>query len=843
MELARTALHYDIAEELGKGGMGIVYKALDRKLNRFVALKFLRPGTATPYAIERFLFEASAISAVNHPNIATIHALEQEGETRFLVLEYLPGGTLRSKLKAEGGKLPPETVIRYITEAAEGLSLAHRRGVVHRDIKPGNLMLTEDDHVKVTDFGVAKLIGASDLTGDVVGTRAYMAPEQAEGEPADARSDVYALGIVMYQLLTGHVPLDDSSTGIAKLSLPAGLPPLLKKATELDADKRFQGMDEFLAALRGVRRALDLGTQTETTTIATARRTLAISIFWVVLAILLAALAAPIVLRSFPAATAWLRGLPEKRMLALLPFRDLGEGKDSAFSDGLMIIVANKLTQLEQFQESLRVVAAADTIREHTASAREAKRTFGANLALSTSVRRSGNAVTVTLDLIGTNDGGVLGSRTIESPEADLQFLPNRLVDAIASLLEVEIAPEARKAIAADWPSVAGAYDAYLQGRGYLQAYQIPGNIDRAVAKFDEAIARDPRFALAYAAKAQAYLNRFNSSKLPVLIQQARADATRALELDKELAPVHVSMGLALSASGRYQEAITSMKRALQIEPASPEAVLGLANVYKAAGMKKEAIAMYEQAIALRPDYWGVYRDAGIFYFNAGDLAQAAEAFKKVIELTPNSPIGHYSLGGVYLAARRPQEAAREMEISLALKPTYGAYSNLGVIRFSQGRYDEAAKYFEKAVELSRTDYIVIGNLADAYRWSAKSQAKAPEAYREAIRHANEILAVNPANARAISAVATYYAALDDRQNALKYAEKALGVGPNDQTVLLRAAIVFEQLGNRNRALNYLDLALKAGASVFDVTMAAELQLLRADSRYEKILKKYPQTR
>jgi len=375
----RIILHFEIREKLGEGGMGVVYSALDLKLNRLVALKFLPPGLVdSKESLDRLLQEANAISALNHPNIATIYGLEEEGEERFLVLEYLPGGTLEKKLRSaasSGRWLTIGQILNYAIGAAEGLAHAHRRGIVHRDIKTSNLMLTAEDTVKITDFGLAKSATSPDAArpGFVAGTVAYMSPEQAQGDAIDARSDIFSFGVALFELATGRLPFEASEDRAMlsqiinrpapalqenRVDAPEALGRVVSKALEKRREDRYQSMDELLAELLALRRLCEADTATKEVE-PVRPKTGQVRRRWLIvagLAMAIPAVFAPLSPRVQQIFSEQFRpSAAAGKLVAVLPFRNLGQPGDDGLCAGLMEILTNKLTQLEQLQGSMRV--------------------------------------------------------------------------------------------------------------------------------------------------------------------------------------------------------------------------------------------------------------------------------------------------------------------------------------------------------------------------------------------------------------------------------------------------------------------------------------------------------
>jgi serine/threonine-protein kinase len=864
----RTILHYQVLAKLGEGGMGRVYQARDLKLERLVALKFLAPHLLeSATARGRFFSEARALSALNHPHIATIYDVaECEGEP-FLVLEHLPGGTLQSKIQrlaAENRRLSVGQILKYAVEIGEGLAHAHRNGIVHRDVKTGNVMFSGEGIAKVTDFGLARLSEAAQVThpGQALGTPAYMSPEQAEGKSVDQRSDIFSFGVLLYELATGQLPFrGDHWQAVVHQILSADprpasrirpdLPPLLDRvigrAIEKDPARRYQRMDQVLRALEDVPR--EAGTAGEAASLRPTesmaplagrrRRQLA----WIAAMVALSLLGGVALVqpRIRAAISRLVSAEAPERRLAVLPFLNVGEDPASqAFCDGLVESLTSSLTQMQQFQGSLLVVPSSEVRRQAVSSVREAQRNFGVNLAITGSVQPSGDGVRVTVNLADAHSLMQLGARTADVRRDDLAKMQDRLLGLVADLLDVQLQPQARNALAAGGTALPDAYEAYLRGRGYLRRYDKAGNIELAVAAFRQALERDPRYALAHAGLGEAYWRTFGRTKDPGWLEQAQAAGARAIELNDRLAPAHISLGMIYGSTGRYDLAAAEYKRALEIDPVSADAYRELAGAYEARNNIKDAEDTYRRALELRSGDWLTHGALGKFYYQRGRLPDAEKEFRKVVDLTPDNATGYLVLGGVSIALGKTAEAETLLKRSLELRPTSGAYSNLGTLYYQSRRYAESVSMFEKAVELDGgSNYFSLGNLADACLRAPEQAEKAQPAYLRAIALAERQLAVNPKDTTVLSRLAGYRAHVGQKQQALADIRLAKKLAPADVPVILKAVLVYEIAGHRTDALSVLEELLKRGQGLQQVEREPDLDRLRQDPGYQRLAARY----
>lgn len=874
----RSVSHYEILEELGRGGTGVVYRARDQRLGRIVALKFLSPEwLASEEAVARFLQEARTISALNHPHIATLYDVGEEAGSRFLVLEYLPGGTLRARLRdlrMAGGRLSFEDICHWAVQVCEGLAHAHRHGIVHRDVKSGNVMFSEEGAAKLTDFGLAKSPGGGDLTrtGTIAGTVACMSPEQAQGLEADHRSDIFSTGVMLYEMASGELPFQGPhvaailreviiapTPAVAQVrpDLPEAFGELVSKATAKDPGERYQSAEELAGDLR----ALASGGAREPRTASGAAADSALTAVtrpptaWperprrpglrrlsrrtgIAAATLLAAVSLALSFRL--PLTDWLGPgrLPEQKQLAVLPFINVGRDQASqAFCDGLMETLSTKLTQLEQFQGALRVVPSAEVRREKVASPREAQRAFGATLALTGSVERSGDRLRLNLNLVDTKSLRQLRADTIDTRIGDVAVLQDGVVSQVAGMLRLELNPDAQKVLGAGGTQVAAAYDLYVQGVGHLARWDKAQNIESAISLFQKAIQQDPRYALAHAGLGEAFWRKYQLAMEPQWVEEARKSCTRAVELNSRLADLYVTRGNIHTGTGSYQVAVQDFERALKLNPVSAAAYRGLAQAYDRLGRSQDAELTFRKAIELRPNDWAGYQDLGRLYIRRAEYAKAEECLRRVTELTPDNYWGFSVLGAVYHYQGRFEQAIAMIDRSIQLRPTGGAYSNLGTIYSFQGRYQEAARAFEKALELGTANRAIWGNLAEAYLRVPGQAEKAPEAYRRAIQLTERDLAVNPKDAEVRAHLAVYCARLNQRQRALVEAAKARGLAAGNKTVLFRCALAYELAGRRSLALETLKGALRGGYSRAEVERHPDLADLRQDPRYTALMR------
>jgi serine/threonine protein kinase/tetratricopeptide (TPR) repeat protein len=872
----QTLDRYRIVSRLGTGGTGLVYTAYDSKLERTVALKFLLDEfTGDRAALASLEHEARVLSAVNHPNICTIFDIQEWDGWTFIAMEFVSGTPLDRLIGREGLRL--SDALRYAIQIAGGLAGAHAAGIVHRDLKPANIIVAEDGRVKLLDFGLARLTAPHAIAteagansdrhgvpeGMIAGTASYMSPEQVEARKLDARSDIFAFGAVLYEMVTGrrafqceNVPLTLSAILFAEPAPLSGISPLIPHEVEMvirrclrkDPERRFQSAADLKVALQEIKEESDSGKFSSGITNAPLpRRRMSTALAGAAALVLVVAGAIGIWLRSDPARnnrdirarlSDWFHGspIPAQKRIAVLLFTNVGgDPANQTLSDGLIEVVSNSLTRLEQFHPALVVVPASD-VRGIT-KARDANRILNANLAITGSVEKlSGGTVRVMINLVDTRSLAQLRSATIDTELPDMLAVQHGVVDAITRLLELELQPDALQTIRAGKTSAGGAYSSYVQGLGYLRRNDVVGNVDKAIAAFQHSLQADPGYAPTYASIAEAYWLEYNTRKDAASLDLALENCRQALALNDFLASAHVTMGTIQAGKGENGIAEAELRKALKLDPLNADAYRELAHIYESAGNRQDAAATYRKAIELRKDDWWSLKQLGVFYFNNGPYPAAEHYFREVIRLTPDSAKAYSNLGALYLKMDRSADALEQFRKSVAIEETAEGDSNLGSTYYYEGQYREAVKHFEKAAALNPTNSVYQGNLADAYRWAPGLGAKAPGAYQLAIDLIQGEIAVNPRDARLRSKMALWLAALGKHAEAVSEIEAALQFSPKEGFVQYRAAIVYAEAGRREQALTALENAINADYSLREILYAPTLATLRDDRRIRRLI-------
>jgi serine/threonine-protein kinase len=545
-------------------------------------------------------------------------------------------------------------------------------------------------------------------------------------------------------------------------------------------------------------------------------------------------------LAGVPVFRTWLSSvrIPTERHLAVLPLGNIGnDPANQSLCDGLMEFLTSKLTQLEQFHGTLWVVPSIEVVGQGIQSVSDAQRAFAVNLAVTGSMQRQGDMVQLNMNLVDANTLRQLTSTVISGHLGDVSLLQDRVVVELAEMLEVELKPPMLQVLTAGGTAVPRAHDLYLQGRGYLQRYEELENIETSIGLFARAVNEDSTYALAYAGLGEGYWRRYGETEEIQYVDTAIAYCAQALELDDQLAPCHVTLGLIHAGTGRYEDAEQEFERALQLDPVNADAFMGLAGAYETKGSYDQAEAIYKKAIELRPSYWAGYNHLGFFYYKRGRYEDAVTQFREVVTLTPYNLMGHTNLGGVYYLMERWVEARQAFERSLEINPNYRAYANLGTLYLMDGRYEEAAEMYTRALELDDRDYRVWGGLATTRRWMGDKSIEVSYAIQNALERAEKRRVINPNDGELLCHIAGFQQILGNPTEARELLRQALDSSPDDIEVIFHSGVTYEALGDRDKALELITKALRQGYSMAQIDRDPELRDLKEDPRFEGMIR------
>lgn len=859
---------YEILRILGQGGMGAVYQARDRELDRLIALKVIRPELATdPGILQRFKQELILARNITHKNVVRIYDLGEADGVRFITMEYVDGDDLRTLLRQQG-KLSAAEAIPMIEQVCRALDAAHAEGVIHRDLKPQNIMRDKQGRIVVMDFGLARSLGDSGMTqtGAIVGTMEYMSPEQALGMPLDQRSDIFSVGLIFYELLTGKSPYH-ADTAIASLmkrtrevakpasdvenSVPRSLSAIVSRCLEREPSNRYHSVVELLQQLNAWQAnphisADALSKMIPHPIVHPSRVNLDLPgkrWMWISAAVLVIALAGFLgrtLLNKPGAQGVTAQGIPplsKGKYVAVLPLKLVGDEKALGYvADGIGEALVAKLFQLKEVR--LASTSAVEEAAKNNMPLNKLAREVGANLILQGMVQGSGDRIRVTLKLDNATTGRTDWSREFAGVPGDLLTLEDQIYSSVVAGLDLKPTNEELAHTGAHPTENLKAYDLYLQGKNILRNSHDPASVQPAIALFEQAIERDSNFALAYAGMADASLRIYGESKDSLWAQKAVLAAQQAERLSSTAPEVHLALGGVYTATGRNSQAITELKRALELAPNSDSAYRLLGDAYTANGQNNEAITAYKNAVAANPYYWVNHNSLGKAYMELGDSAKAVPEFQKVTELASDNPIGYENIGLTFLRNAQWNEAIPHFRKALAIAPSAATYSNLGTTFYFLKNYEESTKMFEKAVEAAPDNETYLGNLGDAYRWSGHSD-KAIATYDKALSKAFQQLVVNPRAADTMGDVAVYYARKGDARNALQYIRQARSINPEDLQLMYWEVVVKAQVGKPEDAVKALKTALAKGYPAQEAWNDPDLQKLQALPQFAQLVKEF----
>lgn len=857
---------YEILSPIGAGGMGEVYCARDTRLDRRVAVKILPQHLAvTPEMKQRFDREARAVSSLSHPHICALYDVGHQDGTDFLVMEFLEGETLTQRIAT--GPLQIREAVHIAAQVASGLAEAHARGVIHRDVKPSNIILTNQGFAKIVDFGLARVLAAdtTGLTKGVTGTINYMSPEQALGKPLDPRTDVWSLGVVLLEMLTARSPFQRENVTASLFAIineppgqiPDFIPPELKKiiyrSLSKDPAGRYTDCRSMLDDLETFRSSyisskegsVDPNAPTMTLRPAELRKyaeRASVSAWtpppvprksarkwWVTAGAAVVLIAIALALSPVRAALAKLIfGAPQNHV-AVLPFENIGNNPSNApLAEGLMDSLSGALSNLDIGDQSLWVVPSSVVRARKVDDPSAALRQLGATLVVQGSIERDGKDVRLNVNLINAKTLRQIGSAQFEDPTGDLATIQNEAVSRLANLMGLSVTPDMLKNTGGK--ANPAAYQSYLTALGYIQRYDKPGNLDLAIASLNDAVKTDPSFAVGYAELGEAYRLKYALTKDPQWIDEATANCGKAVQLNDHLPDAYVTLGRIHDAAGKHDLAAQEFQHALRLNPRSADALTGMAHAYENAGRLGDAGASFRKAAALRPDYWGGWNDLGSFFMRQRRYADALAQFQRVIQLTPDNAPAYTNLGNAYLFLGQAVDAERAYEKSVSIAPSYAGFANLGTLYYNDKHYQDSAVMTKKALQLNDKDFRLWANLALAYK-HLNQPDNAAAASEKQLQLLIPLAKAQPDDASLQSALAVLYAGKKQQSEAMAHLNSALALSPDDPFVLDDVAEAYEVLGDRLQAIRYMERALEKGYPLGYLTSDPAMRGLLGDPR------------
>ncbi|NIM90241.1 MAG: protein kinase [Candidatus Aminicenantes bacterium] len=765
MELARRstfANRYDVIEELGRGGMGAVYRVFDKQIQEEVALKLLKPEIAADKkTIERFRNEIKFARKIAHRNVCRMYDLSEEEGTQYITMEYVPGEDLKSTIKRVG-PLGAGKAIFIAKQVCEGLTEAHHLGVVHRDLKPSNIMIDKEGNTHIMDFGIARSVETKGITGEgvMIGTPEYMSPEQAEAKETDHRSDIYSVGVILYEMVTGKVPFEgDTALSIAmkhkseepraprelNAQILESLNTLILRCMEKDKEKRYQTAEELLFELTNIEKAIPsteriLPKKKPITSKEITVQFKLKKLFIPALVVIILAIIGIAIWQILPQKEA-VSGPPSKPRIAVLPFEDLSPQKDQEyFCDGLAEELINALTHIK----GLEVVArfSAFSFKDKDADIREICNILNTETVLGGSVRKSGNRLRITSYLVNS-EGSQLWSEKYEREMKEVFTIQDEISLAIVNQLRVNLLGDEQVAIQKRPTENMEAYDLYLKALYYKNKVH-PDDLRKGLEYLQKATEKDPNFALAYVEignihESYAALGLLSPNEVYPKVKVALKKAMeiddslgeahtlaanistwydwdwaaaekgyqRAIELNPGLEFAHVNYATYLFIQGRFEEALSEIKVAKELNPLNPHSYAWASQIYRCAGRHDEAMEQIQKAMEIGPNSPMVLFHASWLYLDKGMFQEVIEALEKSYELSGGTfQWAHCGLGVAYALAGQTDKAEQVFkELLEDRKSGYVPCLSIANNYFCSGNIDKAMEWLEKAYE--QHDYLM----------------------------------------------------------------------------------------------------------------------------------------
>jgi tetratricopeptide (TPR) repeat protein len=525
--------------------------------------------------------------------------------------------------------------------------------------------------------------------------------------------------------------------------------------------------------------------------------------------------------------------LPANMRIAVLPFHPVGDDERArALADGLAESLSSRLSQLDGIRGTLWVIPTAEIRQRGITSPSLARREFGVNLSITGSVRYTGDSVWVEANLVDAEELRQLRSWTLDEPLSDVAAIQNGILRSFRDLLDLELDPVERRALTSGGTEDPGAFDHQLAARGYLERSELLENVNEAIRLFRMALDRDPNYVLALSGLAKAHLRKHRHSLDPSEIERGRDLIDRALALDDGVAQVHLTRGLIRAAMGQQQAAVESFRKALELEPFSEEALRALGTAYNNLGQIDRAEETLRRAVELRPGWWPGYNALGGFYYRHGRYEESLEQFRRVLVLTPDNSVGWSNVGIAYFQLGQWDETFEALERSVGLSPTRLGLSNLGTLYYHRERYEDAARSFEAALELSDRSFTIWSYLAATYERIPGREAHARAAWLRTVETAQIAFEINPQDPDIVLTLASAYAHLDEQDRARRLLRGALEWGQGDIEFLYRVGEIHERIGDREEAIRWFSEALRRGYSREAFDREDKYADLRADPRF-----------
>jgi serine/threonine protein kinase/tetratricopeptide (TPR) repeat protein len=874
--------HYRILEKLGEGGMGVVYKAQDTKLDRFVALKFLPSHVAkSEQEKSRFFQEAKSASALNHPNVCTIYGIDEADEMQFIEMELVDGATLREKV-ASSSPLPIKQVVDYAIQIAEALQEAHSKGIIHRDIKAENIMVNSKDQIKVMDFGLAKLKGSLKLTrtSSTIGTLAYMSPEQIQGIEADTRSDIFSYGVVLFEMTTGKMPFRGEHDAAVMYSIvneepenaskfrndiPDELLHIMKKSLEKDPEDRYQSMSEIIVDLRRLKKEstrvvrtkeFQTGAGLKKQSAAVPKQQMLVSRQSMILG------AAVIVLLLggffFKDSLRSIFSRDEKKVIVVLPFENLGPDDKNYFVDGMTDEVTSRLSGLS----GLKVIARSSAVqyRNTTKTLKQIGEELRVNYILQGTVRwetvDGKTNVRVNPTLIRVEDETQAWSESIESVLSSAFKLQSDIAARVAGAMNVALAKTEERSLNVALTENSEAYDNYLQAVDYADRSIAKSDQEIAMKLFEKAIRLDPNFAAAYArlGKAHASFYWFFYDRSAERIEKARLAAEKSVELSPELSEAHEAMGwFHYHTKLDYENALKEFDLALKYRPNNAQVHYGIAAVMRRQGNMQGSIDAFKRSIESNPRAADILRQLGETLTLQRKYEEADANHNRSLELAPDIMVTYWDKTKNLLLWKGDLTIARSLvaearKIGKTEETEYSIDDMDFYVEMSDGKYDRAVDILNSSGTdaVRNTQFYFAPNvLLRATLERMRNNSRLAKLYYDSsIMYLERKLRQNPNDERVYSALGLAYAGLGMKAKAVEYGSRAMEMLPAEKEAwrgscrMIDMAEIYTTIGEEEKALDLIERLLIIPAELSSVYLKLDpvWKPLQSNKRFQKLV-------
>jgi len=810
--IGKNISHYKILEKLGEGGMGVVYKAQDTKLDRIVALKFLPKRLLDDEESRiRFTQEAKSASALDHQNIATIYEIDEvEGEF-FISMAYIEGKSLEELNKEKPFSL--EEILKIAIQIGEGLNAAHKKGIIHRDIKSDNIMITREGVAKITDFGLAKLRDADALADDgaVSGTLQYMSPEQAQGSPLDFRSDIFSFGIVIYEMITGQMPFKGEHSAALTYSILFETPEplatykaeiseefqkIVDKALQKELEARYQHTEELVADLKKLQKDPDL----------------------------------------------WYQDRIKKRQeqrptIAVMYLENLsGRQEEDYFVAGMTEDIITDLCNIK----GIKVLSRSDVLpfRGKKVNIKEIGKRLSVDYILEGSVRKADHKLRINAQLIKTADGFHVWAERFDKELKNIFDLQAEVARKIAQSLKVKLSPNEIVQIEKKPTFSIQAYDYYLQGRDYYWKLG-KKDIEFAIKLYEKALQIDPDYALAYAGLADAYVYKYEAyydRSLSVLEEAERA-SQKALELDRELPEAHRSLGRVYMFKKMTDPAIEEFIKATELRPNCYEAYRALGWIYEELRDYDKAVKWAQKTIEIRPTDKEAFRLLGITYYDQQLYDLALESFHKALDVAPDYSPAFYCIGCTFLKLGKFDQAFENFQKCIDTGGDPNVYLDSGWAYLLQKDYENSLKSFQQSIDLGYFDFLAFYSLGLVHQ-EIKKEKEAIECYQKAIQLCSQELKADPDNPYIHSTLGLAYLALGEEDKGEKEMEISKELAPENGAILYDLARFYAKRKDEEKSLEFLKQATKLplSPSKFEIQLDPHFKNLQEGSLFAELM-------